>query len=211
MGVGRPADERGRVGRSERVGPCPGTVRSSGRRGCSCGRIICSRTTATLSISSRARVRDMSPYPWGFSALEIDRDLAQQSKFALRRAAGVMPDGTPFDIPADSPPPDPIDVPDNAAKQIVWLSMPVAASEHARGRRSPDSEAPAATSRRRDVHRLHLRRFAVEEEIDVAYPRLGLRAAQDRQARLRRPADRADRRDPRQDRSSSTRSSRRRC
>src|SRR5579884_3971735 len=73
------------------------------------------------------RVRHITPYPWGFSHLEIDRDLAQQSKFALRRAAGILPDGTPFDIPADSPPPTPIDVPDSAAGQIAWLSMPVAA------------------------------------------------------------------------------------
>src|SRR6478736_3775089 len=62
-----------------------------------------------------SRVRHISPYPWGFSHLEIDRDLAQQSKFAVRRAAGIMPDGTPFDIP------------DTASGQIAWLSMPVAA------------------------------------------------------------------------------------
>ena len=50
-----------------------------------------------------SRVRHVTPYPWGFSHLEIDRDLAQQSKFAVRRAAGVMPDGTPFDIPGRQP------------------------------------------------------------------------------------------------------------
>ena len=32
------------------------------------------------------RVRQITPYPWGFSVLEIDQDLAQQSKFSLRRA-----------------------------------------------------------------------------------------------------------------------------
>ena len=37
-----------------------------------------------------------------------------------------MPDGTPFDIPADSPMPEPIDVPDTAAGQVTWLSMPIA-------------------------------------------------------------------------------------
>ena len=57
------------------------------------------------------RVGHVTPYPWGFSSLEIDGDLAQQSKFCLRRASGVMPDGTPFDMPADSPNPDPVDVP----------------------------------------------------------------------------------------------------
>jgi type VI secretion system protein ImpJ len=28
-----------------------------------------------------SRVRHATPYPWGFSYLEIDHDLAQQSKF----------------------------------------------------------------------------------------------------------------------------------
>src|SRR6202140_3260643 len=60
------------------------------------------------------RVGQVTAYPWGFSVLEIDRDLAQQSKFSLRRAAGVMPDGTPFDFPTDGPFPDPITVPDTA-------------------------------------------------------------------------------------------------
>src|ERR1700722_8066098 len=65
------------------------------------------------------RVGDVTPYPWGFSVLEIDRDLAQQSKFFVRRAAGIMPDGTPFDIPADSPIPQAIDVPETTAGQIA--------------------------------------------------------------------------------------------
>lgn len=52
------------------------------------------------------RVRYTTPYPWGFAELEIDRDLTEQSKFAVRSASGLMPDGTPFDIPADSPIPD---------------------------------------------------------------------------------------------------------
>ena len=36
------------------------------------------------------RTRFTTPYPWGFAEFEIDRDLAQQSKFALRRAVGVL-------------------------------------------------------------------------------------------------------------------------
>src|SRR3984893_2595687 len=45
-----------------------------------------------------SRVRFATPYPWGFSYLEIDRDLAQQSKFSLRRGGGG---------PARRPPPPP--------------------------------------------------------------------------------------------------------
>ncbi len=43
----------------------------------------------------------------GFSSLEIDRDLAQQNKFGLRRASGIFPDGTPFDLGDTSPVPNP--------------------------------------------------------------------------------------------------------
>jgi type VI secretion system protein ImpJ len=70
-----------------------------------------------------SRTRHVTPYPWGFSALEIDQDLAQQSKFGLRRASGIMPDGTPFDLPAHSPLPPPVEVPEAAAKHLAWLRI----------------------------------------------------------------------------------------
>src|SRR5580704_1625706 len=73
------------------------------------------------------RIGHVTPYPWGFSLLEIDRDLAQQTNFSLRRAAGVMPDGTPFAFPADGPSSGPSDVPGSAAGQSAWLSLPVGA------------------------------------------------------------------------------------
>jgi type VI secretion system protein ImpJ len=110
------------------------------------------------------------PYPWGFSELQIDRDLAQQSKFGLRRGAGVMPDGGLFDFPAESPSPPPIEVPEAAAGQLVWLSLP-ARSDNSR-EVSPDRTENAAryivgTETTVDSTS-HLR---IEEEIEVAYPR----------------------------------------
>jgi type VI secretion system protein ImpJ len=118
-----------------------------------------------------SRVRHVTPYPWGFSSVEIDRDLAQQSKFSLRRAAGIMPDGTPFNIPADSPLPAPIDVPENAATQVLWLSMPVAAPN------TREVEDGAAESASRFLPAAEMlidstSPLRVEEEIDVAHPRL---------------------------------------
>jgi type VI secretion system protein ImpJ len=117
-----------------------------------------------------ARMRHVTPYPWGFTALEIDRDLAQQSKFSVRRATGVMPDGTPFDIPADSPLPPPIDVPESAAKQILWLSMPLGAANT----REVDDAAESASRYVSAAEMLidSTAALRVEEEIDVAYPRL---------------------------------------
>ena len=117
------------------------------------------------------RVGQVTPYPWGFSALEIDRDLAQQSKFCLRRATGVMPDGTPFDIPADSPIPEPIDVPESAAGQICWLSIPVAAPNT---REVDDKEAESASRYHRGSETFidSTSALRIEEEIDIAHPRL---------------------------------------
>ena len=39
----------------------------------------------------------------------IDEELASLGKFAVVRAVGVMPEGTPFAIPEDQPPPPPLD------------------------------------------------------------------------------------------------------
>src|ERR1700742_2756035 len=84
-----------------------------------------------LENALESRTRHVTPYPWGFAAIEIDRDLAHQGKFALRRAAGVLPDGGLFDFPGESPAPAAIDVPEAAAGQVIWLTAP-ARSENAR-------------------------------------------------------------------------------
>ncbi len=120
-----------------------------------------------------ARVRGITPYPWGFSVLEIDRDLAQQSKFGLRRAAGVMPDGTPFSMPDTSPLPAPIDVPENAAGQLVWLSLPLAAPNSTE---VEDGVANSASRFRSASEMLvdSTSPLRIEEEIDIAHPRLAL-------------------------------------
>jgi len=119
----------------------------------------------------QSRVRQITPYPWGFSELEIDRDLAQQSKFAVRRAAGVMPDGTPFDMPADSPLPEPLDIPDGAAGQLIWLSMPVAAP-NTREVDEASSESASRYTRGAETFIDSTSALRIEEEIDIAYPRL---------------------------------------
>lgn len=64
------------------------------------------------------------PFSWGFSALEIDRDLAELGQFAIRSARGIMPDGTPFAIPDDMPPPAPLAISDDVRDRIVYLTLP---------------------------------------------------------------------------------------
>jgi type VI secretion system protein ImpJ len=117
-----------------------------------------------------ARTALVTPYPWGFDAVAIDTDLAKQATFALRAASGIMPDGTPFDIPHETVAP-PIEVPADAAGQLIWLSMPtITAGAREIGERDGngatrwyvESEAvPDATTP-----------VPVDEDIDVAKPRL---------------------------------------
>src|SRR5262249_17758021 len=64
-------------------------------------------------------------YAWGFTKLEIDEALLKLGKLALRAAAGVLPDGTPFTLPADDDLPEPLDIPENAANVTVMLALPV--------------------------------------------------------------------------------------
>ncbi|WP_028207612.1 type VI secretion system baseplate subunit TssK [Paraburkholderia nodosa] len=71
------------------------------------------------------RVNGLRAYGWGFTTLEIDEALLKLGKLALRAAAGVLPDGTPFNLPADDDLPEPLDVPENAANVTVMLALPV--------------------------------------------------------------------------------------
>lgn len=72
----------------------------------------------------RARVDAVHPWAWGLLSVELDEDLAMLGKFGVKRAAGVMPDGTPFSIPDDLPPPEPLDVPPDARDALVSLTLP---------------------------------------------------------------------------------------
>jgi type VI secretion system protein ImpJ len=119
-----------------------------------------------------SRTRLVSPYPWGFSQIEIDREIAQQMKFGLRSATGIFPDGTPFDMPGTSQLPDPIDIPEGSEGQVVWLTLPMAqmngrevgtedeASRSARYKLGAETVADSTASMR------------LEQGIEVAHPRI---------------------------------------
>ncbi len=118
------------------------------------------------------RVGQVTPYPWGFSSLEIDRDLAQQSKFSLRRASGVMPDGTPFDIPDGRPDPGPDRRAGHGGRPDCLAVAAGRGAEHARDRRQGLPTAPAGMSGARKCSSTSTSALRIEEEIDIAHPRL---------------------------------------
>jgi type VI secretion system protein ImpJ len=87
------------------------------------------------------RCQGLIPHAWGFTEVELERDLLGIGKFGLRRAAGVFPDGTPFRLPDDDPLPAPLEVDAQVRDQLVYLAVPL--------RRPGDAEfeRPDATDR----------------------------------------------------------------
>ncbi|HEX8554224.1 MAG TPA: type VI secretion system baseplate subunit TssK [Sphingomonas sp.] len=77
-----------------------------------------------LDAQLRARVDSVQPWPWGFTEIVVDDDLASLGKFGVKRAVGVMPDGTPFSIPDELPPPEPLDVPPDCRDSVIALTLP---------------------------------------------------------------------------------------
>ena len=78
-----------------------------------------------LEFHANARSGPLASHAWGFDQLTIDADALKLGKFALREARGLFPDGTPFSIPAQGDPPEPLEVPGDARAQRVLLALPV--------------------------------------------------------------------------------------
>ena len=62
---------------------------------------------------------------WGFSELRIDESLLGQGRLAILSARGVLPDGTPFDIPGDDPAPPPLTVDGSLRDALIYLALPL--------------------------------------------------------------------------------------
>jgi type VI secretion system protein ImpJ len=71
------------------------------------------------------RSRGLQGAFWGFLELELDPQLLELGKVALRRARGTMPDGTPFSFDSTSEGPDAFDFPANATQAEVVLALPL--------------------------------------------------------------------------------------
>ncbi len=72
----------------------------------------------------RSRVGSLRPYPWGLTALKLNRELLSLGKFAIEEAKGVLEDGTPFSIPDDADHPPPLDIAENTRNSVIYLALP---------------------------------------------------------------------------------------
>jgi type VI secretion system protein ImpJ len=100
------------------------------------------------------RCQALRSHSWGCVTLEVERDLLAIGKFALRRASGVFPDGTPFRMPDDDPLPPPLDVGANVREEIVYLTIPV---------RQPSSLEVDRAAAQDNVVRHSIREFEVRD------------------------------------------------
>ena len=100
------------------------------------------------------RCQALRSHSWGCVTLEVERDLLAIGKFALRRASGVFPDGTPFRMPDDDPLPPPLDVAANVREEIVYLTIPV---------RQPSSLEVDRAAAQDNVVRHSIREFEVRD------------------------------------------------
>jgi type VI secretion system protein ImpJ len=85
------------------------------------------------------RCQALVPHSWGFTEILLERDLLSIGKFALQRASGVYPDGTPFRMPDTDPLPAPLDVGPQVRDQVVSLALPLRRGD------LPDVERAGAT------------------------------------------------------------------
>ena len=72
----------------------------------------------------RGATGGLAPFGYGLTSLAIDTDLLALGKFAIRSAAGILPDGTPFSIPEDTDHPAPLDLPETVKNTTVYLVLP---------------------------------------------------------------------------------------
>jgi type VI secretion system protein ImpJ len=72
----------------------------------------------------RTSTGGLRPFAYGLTQLEIDADLLKLGKFALRAAAGLLPDGTPFSLPGYADPPRPLDLAETVRSSTVHLMLP---------------------------------------------------------------------------------------
>ena len=60
-----------------------------------------------LESSIQFRLDALNFRPWGFQELQIDQQALTAGNFAIKHAAGLFPDGLPFDVPDSDPGPAP--------------------------------------------------------------------------------------------------------
>jgi len=76
----------------------------------------------------QGRCADLTPFGWGYTHLKLDRQALALGRLVIESCRGVLPDGTPFDIPNDDAPPAPLEFPADQKGSEVYLALPLSRS-----------------------------------------------------------------------------------
>ncbi|MBV8156084.1 MAG: type VI secretion system baseplate subunit TssK, partial [Dyella sp.] len=78
-----------------------------------------------LEYIAQRYISAVNPFFWGFAQYEIDQSSLSFGKLALKSASGVLPDGTPFDVPTEVPPPPPLTIGAEHVDHAIYLALPL--------------------------------------------------------------------------------------
>lgn len=71
------------------------------------------------------RCKGIRNYSWGIRELVIDEGALSLGKISISRLSGILPDGTPFNIPYDDEAPLSLDISEDVRSKIVYLALPL--------------------------------------------------------------------------------------
>ncbi|QBZ87269.1 type VI secretion system baseplate subunit TssK [Pseudomonas viciae] len=137
----------------------------------------------------KVRTRLLTSYAWGFLALEIDSQFLNMGQLVVSQAAGVLPDGSLFEL-GGSAEPLVLEVPSNTSNAPIYLALPLVTGNHIESRRPEqsdvlaryttyeaqvaDSNAADASSSQISCGRPDLRLLLGEQQSDNAFVKLKL-------------------------------------
>lgn len=78
-----------------------------------------------LESFAHRRASPLSAFFWGFSHYCIDVESLSLGKLVLASASGLYADGTPFDVPGQTPPPPPLTLLPEHLQQTIYLALPI--------------------------------------------------------------------------------------
>lgn len=78
-----------------------------------------------LEYYAHKRASTITPFYWGFSQYELDHEALSYGKLVLRSGRGVLPDGTPFDIPGHATSPQPLTIAPESLGKLIYLAVPL--------------------------------------------------------------------------------------
>jgi type VI secretion system protein ImpJ len=97
-----------------------------------------------LETFAHKRSLPLSPFFWGFSELHIDPESLNLGKLVIGRASGLCADGTPFDIPGQTPPPAPLTLKPEHLGQTIHLALAIRVPN---GEETTFDNAPGSSAR----------------------------------------------------------------